>query len=391
MLPESLATSRTIPPLLIAAAASIKAARDAIVAYEGIRIIASEMTGAPGSIRSMIAPVDRGPALTAEQIQSMPTSELTQAISIDDPFDESQVTSVLSGEEMSNLFLNAAREEEAGRLAMSELERRFEAGDAEEQQAIIDQMQARQQVTEDDEQARENEMRVNAFNRTTRNAFEALGDLGAAFFGRTRRSSDSARVSMERHEYDYCCGSPLRIFTEINEATSQGATYLQAMFHALRAMLERAEEGTPDSDGKILTLNSSDIPLLPDGVVDFGSLQGALTLTHGGDNGSEDNRRFFTYGNWVDSPWMRRGIGLVRKLVRTVRSANVTDILRQTTGETPGQFFVRLLENLSYTQLANVLREFIITDMDLDAGADPINPDPTVGFFVSVVDAPTEE
>lgn len=389
MLPESLATSRAVPPIVVGIAAAIKAARDAITAYEGLRIIASEMSGEPGSIRSMIAPSDRGQALTADQISAMPTSELTQSITIDDPFDETRVSSLLSGEEMSNLFLNAAREEEAGRLALSELERRFEAGDADEQQAIIDQMQARQQVTENDEQARENEMRTNAFNRTTRNAFEALGDLGAAFFGRPRRSSDSARVSMERHEYDYCCLSPVRLFAEVSEAGTQGGTYLQAMFHALSQMLEKASEATPDREGNILVFSDS-AGLLPSGVADFGGIQEALTLTHGGDNGQDNNRFFYTYGNWVDSPWMRRGIGLIRRLVRTVRSANVTEILRLTTGETPPQFFVRLLENLNYTQLANVLREFIITDMDLDAGVDPINSDPTQGLFFTVQPAPTE-
>lgn len=388
MLPESLANSRAVPPIVVGIAAAIKAARDAITAYEGLRIIASEMNGEPGSIRSMIAPSERGPALTAEQIQSMPTSELTQAITIDDPFDESTIPQDLVSGAATSLFLNAAREEEAGRLALSELERRFEAGDAEEQQAIIDQMQARQQVTENDEQARENEMRANAFNRTTRQAFDALGDLGAAFFGRPRRSSDSARVSMERHEYDYCCLSPLRILSQVSEASSQGGTYLQAMFHALGQLLEKAAEGTPDNEGMVLVLNDT-AGLLPSGVSDFGGIQEALTLTHGGDNGEDNNRFFYTYGNWVDSPWMRRGIGLIRRLVRTVRSANVTEVLRLTTGESPPEFFVRLLENLNYTQLANVLREFIITDMDLDAGVDPINPDPTQGLFFTVQQAPS--
>ena len=391
MLPESLSQSRAIPPILVYAAAGIRAARDAITAYEGLRIIASEMAGEPGTIRSMLSSENRGQALTAQQISSMPTSELAQSITIDGPLNDGNFGANATASEVTEAFMLGAAEEEAGRLAVAELDRRFANGTAEEQQEIIDLMQARQMVTENDELAAENQQRADAFNSTLRNALGALGDLGAAFFGRGRRSSDSAFVSMERHEYDYCCASPLRIFSAIPAATSAGATYLQAMFHALERMLNNAVEGVADSEGMILEFDDDSVQVLG-GIDNFEDLQNALTLSHGAVNSGEpDARNFFTYGNWVDSPLMRRGLGLIRRLVRTVRSANVTEVLRLTTGQTPPEFFVGLLERLNYTQLANVLREFIIVDMDLDAGGNPINDDPRNGLFFRVVPDPEPE
>ena len=391
MLPESLSTSRAVPPLLVYAAAAIRAARDAITAYEGLRIIASEINGEPGTIRSMLASNNRGSALSPQQIASMPTNELAQSISIDGPFQELIVGPDMTAGDVGNAFMAGIAEEESGRLAVAELDRRFAEGTAEEQQAIIDMMQARQLVTENDEIAAENQQRANAFNSTLRGAFGALGDLGAAFFGRERRSSDSAFVSMERHEYDYCCSSPLRIFGAIPGAVSAGATYLQAMFHALDRMLVNAAEGEPDQAGNVLVFDEDSQQILG-GINDFVGLRDALTLTHGAVNSGEPGaRNFFTYGNWVDSPLMRRGLGLIRRLVRTVRSANVTEVLRLTTGQTPPEFFVNLLERLDYTQLANVLREFIIVDMDLDAGGNPILDDPRDGLFFTIQQVEDEE
>ena len=383
MLPESLNTSRVFPPGLIGIAAAIKGARDAIAVYEGLRIIGSEITGEPGSIRSMIASPNRGPALTVEGIGNMTDFELVNSISIDDPFDETSLPSDMTGTEVVEMISNANAEETAGRLALNEIERRFQEGPSGRQQEIIDAMQARQQATENDEQAVRNQQRAEAFNRTTRNAFNALGDLGAAFFGRARKSSDSALVSMERHEYEYCCNSPLKIFSLISNATSEGGTYINAIFHALDAMLQRAIDGEADSEGNTLSFDPSNNVLL--GVSNFQELQSALTLTHGasGDSGTNASN-FFTYGNWVDSRFMRKGIALVRRLVRTVRSSNVTEILRLTTGETPPEFFIRLLNNLNYPQLANALREFIVIDMDVDGGVNALSDDPNVGFFFTV-------
>ena len=388
MLPESLESSRVFPPGLLGIAAAIKGARDAIAVYEGLRIIGSEITGEPGSIRSMLAPANRGAALSADQISSMSDFDLVNSISIDDPFDESAIPSDMTGAEVVEMISNANAEENAGRLALAEIERRFQEGPSSRQQEIVDAMQARQQATENDEQAVQNQQRADAFNRTTRNAFNALGDLGAAFFGRARKSSDSALVSMERHEYDYCCLSPLKILSNISFATSQGGTYLQAMMHALRNMLQRAIAGEADSEGNVLTFDPSNFDLL--GVSDFAELMQELNFSHGaGESGSNAASTFFTYGNWVDSRFMRRGIAAVRKLVRTVRSVNVTEILRLTTNETPQEFMVRLLDNLNYTQLANVLREFIVIDMDVDGGVNGIGGDPRTGFFFNVTQAPS--
>lgn len=383
MLPEQLEASRVFPPALIGIATAIKGARDAIAVYEGLRIIGSEITGEPGSIRSMLATPNRGPALTNNAIQTMSDFDLVNAISIDDPFDESSIPSDMTANEVVAMVANANAEENAGRLALAEIERRFQEGPSSRQQEIIDAMQARQQATENDEQAAANQQRADAFNRVTRNAFNALGDLGAAFFGRKRRSSDSALVSMERHEYDYCCASPVKILSGVENAGSEGGTYLQAMFHALNRMLERATAGEPDNEGNTLAFDASNNVLL--GVNNFDELREALTLTHGatGDPGTASSN-FFTYGNWVDSRFMRKGIALVRRLVRTVRSANVTEILRLTTGETPPEFFVRLLDNLNYPALANVLREFIVIDMDVDGGVNALSDDPNVGFFFTV-------
>ena len=387
MLAENLATGRAVPPALIGIAAAIKAARDAITVYEGVRIIAAEVNGEPGSVRSMIASPDRGAALDPETISNMSTQQLAMSIALDDPFDESSVTGLLDPNQVAEMFMNASREQEAGRLAVDELERRFENGTAEEQQDIIDMMQARQLVTEQDEQARENQQRADAFNSTTRGVFNALGNLGEAFFGSPRKSSDSALVSMERHEYDYCCGSPLKIFSEIQEAVSEGGTYLQAIFHAFNSMLSRAMEGEEDADGNIMVFDESSGATI--GATDFGSLQEMLTLSHGFvSNGQPTGNSFFSYGNWVDSRFLRKGIAAVRKLVRTVRSANVTEILRLTTGETPPEFFVRLLNNLNYTQLANALREFIAIDLDVDGIV--VQDNPENGFFFNIVPAPSE-
>lgn len=391
MLPESLSQSRAIPPLLVYGAAAIRAARDAITAYEGLRIIASEIAGEPGTIRSMLASDNRGPALTAQQISAMPTNELAQSISLDGPANTVDFTDDMSVGDFASAVMVASQEEEAGRLAIAELDRRFNDGTAEEQQAIIDAMQARQLVTENDELAAENQQRANAFNSTLRNAFNALGDLGAAFFGRDRRSSDSAFVSMERHEYDYCCSSPVRIFSAIPNAPSVGASYLQAMFFALQRMLNNAIEGQADSEGMVLEFDNDSVQVLG-GIDNLESLRDALTLSHGAiESGEPDSRNFFTYGNWVDSPFMRRGLGLIRRLVRTVRSANVTEVLRLTTGQTPPELLVGLLERLNYTQLANVLREFIITDMDIDAGANPILSNPRDGLFFRIVPDETDD
>ena len=391
MLSENLSSGRAVPPALIAIAAAIKAARDAITVYESVRIVASEVNGDPGTIRSMIANPNRGPALDPETISNMSTQMLAQSIALDDPFDESSVTGLLDPNQVAEMFMNASREEEAGRLAVSELERRFADGTAEEQQEIIDMMQARQLVTESDEQARENQQRADAFNSTTRDVFGALGDLGEAFFGRPRKSSDSALVSMERHEYDYCCGSPLKIFSLVTNAVSEGGTYLQAMFHALNKMLDNAIAGIPDRDGNTLVFNADNL-LSDRGVESFQELQDQLTTVHAFANDGSPNNAFYSYGNWVDSPFMRKGIALIRKLVRTVRSANVTEILRLTTGETPPEFFVRLLENLNYVEFANVLREFVGIDLDLDGSTSLANPNnPRQGFVFNVVEGDPPE
>ena len=360
MLPEALAQSRSIPPALIAMASAIKVARDAIALYEGVRIIGSEFTGEPGSIRSMIASTEnRGAPLTMERIQEMNNFELSNSISLDDPFDASRIPTDMPGDEAAAMVVNAQREEDAGRLAFSELERRFNQGPSSVQQEIIDAMQLRQNATEQDEQNARNEQRAAAFNRTTRDAFSAIGDLGRAFFPRGRKSSDSALVSAERHEYEYCCNERLKIFTDLPFANSDGGTYIQAILHAIQRWLQNAIDGETDSMGNIVEFRQSELSTV--GVSDPEELLTSLNFSHGVNSSSGlDSPRFFSYGNWVDSRFFRKGIAQVRKLVRTVRSANVTEILRLTTGQTPSELLVNLIERLEYKTLANAVRAFCL-------------------------------
>ena len=392
MLPEALAQSRSIPPALIAMASAIKVARDAIALYEGVRIIGSEFTGEPGSIRSMIASTDnRGAPLTMERIQEMNNFELSNSISLDDPFDASRIPTDMPGDEAAAMVVNAQREEDAGRLAFSELERRFNQGPSSVQQEIIDAMQLRQNATEQDEQNTRNEQRAEAFNRTTRDAFAAIGDLGRAFFPRGRKSSDSALVSAERHEYDYCCNDRLKIFSALPFANSDGGTYIQAILHAIQRWLNNAIEGEEDGQGNIVSFKQEDLAAI--GIAQPEDLMEQLNLTHGAnESGFANSAQFFTFGNWVDSRFFRKGIAQIRKLVRTVRSANVTEILRLTTGQTPQELLVNLIENLEYKTLANAVRSFILVDMDVDGAANVLDQnaanDGAQGFLFDIIPNP---
>lgn len=364
--------------------------------YRAAEIIVSEATNSDGSIRSML---QRGnvPAttLTEQDVRDMNDFDLANAIVVanrPDVFVEGPINGVADdGANMMNIA-NFAVSANLGRVAQEELEERYRIADQSRREALDSFFQQRQEATESTASDLFDEDRNNSgLNDFIRSAIREIGDVGNLFLGRQRRSSDSSFVSAQRHEYDYCCNEPLRIFDEIAES-ADGATYLDAVLFVIRNIMERSAAGEPDADGMILTLHNPTVSFLGDEEPeDIAGLVDMLDLTHGfGDTLLSSNallRPSFSYGNWVDAPLVRRLIARIRSLVRTVRSANVSEILELTTGQSQPEFMMTLLQQITIGNAIDAIRNFIVVDLDIDQGVSPQLIESGADFIVSVTAA----
>ena len=374
---EDRTLSGTAASTSLTAAVNLGSLEDLMRYYRAAEIIVSEATNSDGSIRSML---QRGnvPAttLTEQDVRAMNDFDLANSIVIanrPDQFFPGPTNGVMDDAANMLDIATFAVASNLGQVAQQELEERYRLADQPRREALDSFFQQRQEATEATAPELFNQDRNNSgINDFLRNAIREIGDVGNLFFGRQRRSSDSSFVSAERHEYDYCCSQPLKIFSALPGGGTLGVTYLDAALFVIRNVFERSISNTPDADGMLLELHNETISLVgaedPESIADLSEM---LTLTHG----EEDtllaslgiDQRPFSYGNWVDAPLLRRLIARVRSLVRTVRSANVSEILELTTGQTQPEFMRTLLEQITIGNAIDAIRNFIQVDLDIDS------------------------
>ena len=379
----------------LTAAANTGSLSEWIQYYRAAEIIVSEATNSDGSIRSMLS---RGevPAttLTESDIREMNDFDLANSIQVatrptrvlDGPVD-----GVLDDGVSMTMLANFAIAEQMGRVAQEELEERYRAADQPRREALDSYFQQRSEATEAEAGDLFNQDRNgSSLNSFIQNAIREIGDVGNLFLGKPRKSSDSSFVSSERHEYDYCCSEPLRIFDAIAEGAS-GATYLDAALYVMNNLFNNADAGQPDADGMILELHRDSYnTFVGGGALSAEDLRQELNFEHNtGDTLAQSLDLFvprFSYGNWVDAPLVRKLISRIRKLVRTVRSANVSEILELTTGQTQPEFMKTLLEKITVGNAIDAIRNFIVIDLDLDGVHRDLSSS-GIDFIVNAVEA----
>lgn len=182
-----------------------------------------------------------------------------------------------------------------------------------------------------------------------------LGDVSVAVFGRPRRSSDGARTSREEHEYRYCM-SPRVSFGGPTAGQSNSEirfgdfSYVQTAIFIIISALRRGGDARPNS----ISISENSLEVISDGKIT--SLDGLS------DTASE-----FSYGNWVDSPCMRRMISGLKRLVRLARSANAKEIVRLTTNSNQVDFIATLVNSVGVENFAQAAIEYIRVSADVRA------------------------
>ena len=182
-----------------------------------------------------------------------------------------------------------------------------------------------------------------------------LGDVSNALFGSPRRSSDGARTSREEHEYRYCMsprvsfGGPAAGQSDSNVPFGD-FSYVQAAINVIISSLVRGTNNGPNS----ISISEQSLDTISNGKV--GSI-GDLS----------ERATDFSYGNWVDSPCMRRLISGIKRLVRLARSANAKEIVRLTTGQDQSQFIATLVSNIGVQNFAQAAIEYIRVSSDIRA------------------------
>ena len=183
-----------------------------------------------------------------------------------------------------------------------------------------------------------------------------------------RRSSDHALVSREPHEYQYCSETPLKTLIMFggagdipSESTgADGGTYLDAAIAIIRDGLQKAIDGVADENGHMFTINSDLTAVFENSIPDsedFEGIMGGLNFT----------RRGFSFGNWVDSPNIRKLIERIRKTVRLARSENGSMFIRDLFGQSLDEFVhEQLLTHFPFAARLAALREWIFVDNDVD-------------------------
>ena len=371
---------------------------DWIQYYRAAEIIVSEATGSDDSIRGMLS---RGevPATTLNEsdVRSMSDFELVNSIQVAERPPMASLDGPVDGvlDDAVTLMANFSIAEQLGRVAKEELEERYRIADQPRREALDSFFEQRSIATNEESSGLfDQDRNSSGLNSFIQSAIREIGDVGNLFLGKKRRSSDSSFVSSERHEYDYCCSTPIKIFDEIAEGAN-GATYLDAALYVIKNIFNNADFGVPDADGMILELHRESYDsFIGNGALSAEDLRNQLTLEHNtGDTLAQSLDLFvprFSYGNWVDAPLVRKLISRIRKLVRTVRSANVSEILELTTGQTQPQFMKSLLEKITVGNAIDAIRNFIVIDLDLDGVHSDLSSS-GIDFIVNAVEATSSQ
>lgn len=169
---------------------------------------------------------------------------------------------------------------------------------------------------------------------------------------RETRSSDGTRVSMEPHEYRYCMTPIQSLQTPGQSGSGSQQSYIATALMLIRGAFIRGNTIAGNTGEEINSL----------------SLASNSNITPAMLNTVQFDSTNYSYGNFVDSPNMRRFLAVIRRIVRLARSKNVLAILRSTSGETTGEFIRRLLNLIDVRLIARAAAEYVLIDMDGNEG-----------------------
>lgn len=164
-------------------------------------------------------------------------------------------------------------------------------------------------------------------------------------FARPRRSGDGKRVSKEIHEYNYLQSPVLTYTHNLNLETTSPRSHIQFALDILRSRFVLSQ------NGQVGGFTSS---------VDTASIEGLEDWLVVDVDISAFDASKFSYGNFVDCYNFRQLLADLKKLVQSVRGANVKSILQLMDETTQGEFIVRIVNEWSASQLVLAASEIAL-------------------------------